>query len=196
MMDKMATNITKLPQIETSRSLEYTRNVVKIPERLSVGEGEYHQLQCSNTHSLVVIYDDLFKILGAIYNNLDLCDEVLMHIKTNRRYYADVGEKLLKSKKLKMINWLSSMLYNDLPAGELCVHACSTYLNIHITIDYHHGFWSTLDLPNTNHDLVTLLLDIHLVYRGYCQFNLLNILNLEQKDGVSYYIKSVRKMYT
>ena len=96
-----------------------------------------------------------------------------MHIKTNRRYYADVGEKILKSKKLKMRDWLSSMLYNDLPVDELCMHARSTYLNIHITIDYHHRFWSMLDIPNTNHDLVTLVSDIHLVYRGYCRFNLL-----------------------
>ena len=104
---------------------------------------------------------------------MDLYYEVLRHIKTNWRYYTDVGEKLLKLKKLKMIAWLSSMLYNDLPADELCVHTCRTYLNIHITLDFHHGFWTTLDLPNTNRDLVTLLLDIHLAYRGYCQYNLL-----------------------
>ena len=169
----MATLIKKPPQIKTTRNLEYTQNVEKIPECLSVEEAEYQHLQCSNTHSLVVIYDDLFKILGAIYDKVDLHHNVLMHIKANQKYYAEVGEKLSKSKKLKLIDWLSSMLHNNLPADELCVHACSTYLNIHITVDYHHGFWSTLNIPNTNHHLATLLSDIHLVYHGFCQFNLL-----------------------
>ena len=84
-----------------------------------------------------------------------------------------VGVKLLNSKKLRLIDWLASMLYDDLPADKLCVHACSTYLNIHITIDFHHGLWTTLALPHINHDLLTLLSDIHLVYRGHCRFNLL-----------------------
>ena len=66
------------------------------------------------------------------------------------------------------------MLYDDLPADELCAHACSTYLNIHITIHFHHGSWSMLALSNTNHDLLILLSGIHLVYRGYCWYNLLS----------------------
>ena len=147
--------------------------MLKIPEHLSVNEDEQHQLKCSNTHSLVVIYNDFFKILGAIYQKQELCDEVLNHVKNNQRYYAMVGEKLLNSKKLRLIDWLASMLYDDLPSDELCVHVCSTYLNIHITIDFHHGLWTTLALPHTNHDLLTLLSDIHLVYQGHCRFNLL-----------------------
>ena len=93
MMKKMATNATKPPQVETSRSLEYTCNVEKIPEHLSVDEGDYHQLQCSNTHSLMIIYDELFKILGAIYQNQNLHYEVLMHIKL----IGDIMLMLVKS---------------------------------------------------------------------------------------------------
>ena len=71
------------------------------------------------------------------------------------------------------MNWLSSMLVRKLPVDELCLHAIATYLNIHITVDYHGGFWTTLDIPHIHHDLATILSDIHLVYCGSCKYNLL-----------------------
>ena len=60
-----------------------------------------------------------------------------------------------------------------LPADELCLHAIATYMNIHITVDYIGGIWTTLDLPQVSHDLATVLADIHLAYQGSCKFNLL-----------------------
>ena len=65
------------------------------------------------------------------------------------------------------------MLYHMVPADELCLFACGLYLNIHITVDYHQGHWSTLNLGETSHDLISALSDVHLVYRGFCKYNYL-----------------------
>ena len=65
------------------------------------------------------------------------------------------------------------MMMRNLPADELCLHAISTYLNLHITVDYHGGFWTTLNIPNIHHDLATILSDVHLAYRGFCRYGLL-----------------------
>ena len=46
-------------------------------------------------------------------------------------------------------------------------------MNIHITVDYLGGIWTTLDVPQISHDLATVLAVIHLVYRESCKFNLL-----------------------
>ena len=65
------------------------------------------------------------------------------------------------------------MLTRKLLADELSLHAIATYMNIHITVDYLGGIWTTLDIPQISHDLATVLADIHLVYQGSCKFNLL-----------------------
>ena len=65
------------------------------------------------------------------------------------------------------------MLHFDIPADELCLHACGLFLNIHITVDYHFGHWSTLDVSGTSHDLVASLSDVHLVYMGEGHYTLL-----------------------
>ena len=65
------------------------------------------------------------------------------------------------------------MLTRKLPVDELCLHAIATYLNIHITVDYIGGIWTTLDIPQIHHDLATILSDIHFVYRRSCKYNLL-----------------------
>ena len=65
------------------------------------------------------------------------------------------------------------MLYQNIPADEIRVYACAIYLNIHITIDYLHGFWTTLDLPDLNHDLAVSLSEVHMVYRGLCKYSYL-----------------------
>ena len=104
---------------------------------------------------------------------MDLRKHVLDYVKLNRRYYAAVSNSYLNKKKLDLVTWLSSMLVRKLPVDELCLHAIAMYLNIHITVDYHGSFWSTLDIPNIHHDLAVVLSDIHHVYCGFCKYNLL-----------------------
>ena len=58
---------------------------------------------------------------------------------------------------------LSRMLYQNILADEICVYACAIFLNIHITIDYLHGFWTTLDLSDLNHDLAISLSEVDYV---------------------------------
>ena len=65
------------------------------------------------------------------------------------------------------------MMMKNLPADELCLHAMCTYLNLHITVGFHGGIWSTLNIPNIHHDLAMTLSDIHLAYRGYWKYGLL-----------------------
>ena len=61
----------------------------------------------------------------------------------------------------------------SIPADELLVFACGIFLNIHITVDYTTGQWSTLNVPNITHNLAIGLSDIHLAYLGNCKFSLL-----------------------
>ena len=138
-----------------------------------VDQMDYIMLPCSNEYLMIVLYDNPFDIIGVIYNAADLCEHILAHVKSNRRYYATVSNNYLNRKKLDLVNWLSSMLTRKLPADELCLHATATYLNIHITVDYLGGFWTTLDIPHIHHDLAPILSDIHLVYHGSCRYNLL-----------------------
>ena len=151
--------------------LKYITDIRKIPEYLKFNEDELHLLQCSDTYSIVTLYDNFFDIICALYDMEDLRKQVLLHIKTNRRFYASVGSHYLKGEKLKLVDWLSDMLYCMVPADELCLFACGLYLNIHITVDYHQGYWSTLNLGGTSHDLISALSDVHLVYRGFCKYN-------------------------
>ena len=97
----------------------------------------------------------------------------MSHLKRNRKYYATISATYLNSKKLDYLNWLSGMITQKLPVDELCLHALATFLNIHITVDYLGGFWTTLNLPSINHNLAMALSEVHLVYRGCCKFNLL-----------------------
>ena len=61
----------------------------------------------------------------------------------------------------------------SIPADELLVFTCSVYLNIHITVDFLTGLRSTLDILDISHNLAVALLDVHLAYRGNCNFSLL-----------------------
>ena len=65
------------------------------------------------------------------------------------------------------------MLHFDIPADELCLHACGIFLDIHITIYFHFGHWTTLDVPGISHALVAMLSDVHLVYMGEGPYTLL-----------------------
>ena len=85
----------------SNRKLKYTTDIHKIPEYLKFNEDELHLLQCSDTYSIVTLYDDFFDIICALYDMEDLQKQVLLHIKTNRRFYASVGSHYLKGKKTK-----------------------------------------------------------------------------------------------
>ena len=65
------------------------------------------------------------------------------------------------------------MQTKDLPADEICLQACVIMLKIHISVDYTTGCWTTFETSNTNHEYLTELSDIHLMYRGACKYNLL-----------------------
>ena len=130
-------------------------------------------LSCSNDYSMLVLCDNPFDIVGMIYGMENLQSSVITHLKRYRKYYATVSTVYLNTKKLDFINWLSGMITKKLLADELCLHALATFMNIHITVDYLGGIWMMLNIPHINHDLAIALLDIHLVYRGYCKYNLL-----------------------
>ena len=119
------------------------------------------------------VHEDLFKIIGKLYDEIDLRTKVLDHIKKNRKYYRIVAAKYLWSKKLDLVIWLVDMFHFDIPADELCLHAYGIFLNIHITVDFHFGHWMTLDVPGTSHDLVAMLSDVHLVYMCEARYSLL-----------------------
>ena len=40
-------------------------------------------------------------------------------------------------------------------------------------INFLHGFWTTLDLPDLNHDLAVLLSEVHMAYCGLCKYSYL-----------------------
>ena len=107
----------------------------------------------------------------------------MSHLKRHRKYYATISATYLSSKKLDYINWLSGMITKKLPVDELCLHALATFMNIHITVDYLGGFWTTLNIPCINHNLAMALSETHLVYRGCCKFNLLCRNNLLKTLG-------------
>ena len=72
-----------------------------------------------------------------------------------------------------LVDWLAAMINKDLPADEICIHACGTYLDVHIPVDYHFGVWTTLNVPDISHDLAVALSDVHLAYMGSCTYNYL-----------------------
>ena len=157
----------------TTRHLRYNSTIHKILEYCKVDVDDFDELSCLNSYTAIHVQEDLFKIIGEFYNEIDLHAKVLDHIKKNRKYYRIVVAKYLWSKKLDLVIWLADMLHFDIPADELCLHVCGLFLNIHITVDFHFGHWSTLDVPGTSHDLVASLSDVHLVYMGEGQYSLL-----------------------
>ena len=112
----------------TKRSLKYNKCIKKIPEYWKVDEKDYPLLPCSDIYSLVVVYDNLFKILSILYNRKNVHKDVLNHIKYNHKYYKSVANNYLRLKKLELVDWLAGMLTKDLPADEICIHACGVFL--------------------------------------------------------------------
>ena len=171
----MAAESSRTPQIKTSRNLGYVTDIVKIPEQMRVENTNYYLLPFLNDYSLMGLYDNFFNILSAMLDKTDktvLCSNVLKHIKLNRKYYTEASKQYLGHKRLTLVDWLSSMMFKDLLADELCLHASSTFLNVHIRVDYLNGLWTTLDIPNICNDLAAALSDIHLVYKGACKYGL------------------------
>ena len=161
-----------MPILNTTRNLGYAKNITKIPEYRNVTHSDYILLPCADQYSLIVLYENPSELLSIIYGITDLCQKVLLHIKENRKYYLEVSKSYLSSKKLDLVHWIANMMTKNLPVDELCLHAMCTYMNLHITVDYLGGIWTTLAIPNIQHDLAMSLSDIHLAYRGFCKYGL------------------------
>ena len=157
----------------SKRALEYRCSITKIPEQSRVNLENFYILPCSNDFSLIGTYTEFFDIMGVLYNKENLRSDVLTHIKQEWRYYTRISRTYLAQKKLNFLNWFVGVADMSIPADELLVFACSVYLNIHITVDYLTGQWSTLDIPDISHNLAVALSDVHLAYRGNCNFSLL-----------------------
>ena len=153
-----------MPLLNTTRNLGYATTITKIPEYRSITDSDYIYLPCVNQYSLIVLFQNPFELFSILFGVTDLHQKVLLHIKLNRKYYLEVSKSFLNSKKLDLIHWIASMMRNKLPADELCLHAICTYLNLHVTVDYLGGIWTTLNIPSVQHDLAILLSDLHLAY--------------------------------
>ena len=157
----------------TKRKLKYNSIIKKLPEICKVDMDDVEEITCMKTNILKYVNEDLFKIIGELYHVSKLRMKVLEHIKVNWKYYRVIASKYLLSKKLELVIWLADMLHFEIPADELCLHACGLFLNIHITVDYHFGHWSTLDITGISHELLATLSDVHLIYMGEGRYGLL-----------------------
>ena len=154
--------------------LPFVDHIEKIPELQKVNHQNYHQLPCSNDYSIVSIYVDLFKILSVLFGEENLRTKVLTHIRKHWKYYQHTAQLYLHQKKLSLAQWLTQMrMYQHIPADKICLHACRTYLNIHISVVYIGGTWTTLDTSDTSHKSQIGLCDMQLAYMGSNTYNLL-----------------------
>ena len=154
--------------------LPFTDHIGKIPEPQSVNQHNYYQLPCSNDYALVSIYVDLFKILSVLLGVENLRAHVLSHIRQHWKYYNQTASTYLHQKRLSLAEWLTQMwTFEHIPADEICLHACGTYLNIHIAVLYIGGMWTTLNMSTASDKLQTALCDMHLAYMGNNTYNLL-----------------------
>ena len=111
--------------------------------------------------------------MGVLFNHMNLRNDVLKHIKQERKYYSSISSTYLARKKLSFINWYVGISNVKVPADELQILACSIFLNIHITVYHTSGLWTTLNIPNITHNLAIGLTDIQLAYLGKCEYSLL-----------------------
>ena len=132
------------------KTLTYRKEVLKIPEQRLRNAEDYSTLPCSNTYSLLQVYDNFFIIMSILYDQPDLKKEVLDHIRSQYGYYKQSTYKLLTKKKLDLVDWLAAMQNKDLPADEICLLACGRMLKIHISVDYNTGCWTTFETIDTN----------------------------------------------
>ena len=169
----MASGYLNSVSLDTNRNLDYIDRIYKIPEYSKITYEDYILLPCARDYSMVVLIDNPLELCSILYGRKNLRKNVLSHIKKHRRYYQEISRTYLSSKRIDFITWMASMMVNVLPVDELYLHALCTYLNIHITVDYIGGQWTTLNIPNLHHDLIVALSDIHLAYRGNCTYGLL-----------------------
>ena len=152
----------------------FADHIEKIPELKKVNHENYFQLPCSNYYSIVSIYVDLFKILSVLFDEENFRTKVLTHIRKHWKYYQKIAQIYLRPKKLSLAQWLTQMrIYQNIPADEICLHACGTYLNIHISVFYIGGIWTTLDIPDAAHKSQIGLCNLQLAYMGNNTYNLL-----------------------
>ena len=161
---KMAASKIKLPVLNTTRKLGYAKSITKIPEYRRITDQDFIYLPCAAQYSLIVLFEDPFELFSILYGITGLRKKVLLHIKKNRKYYQEVSRTYLNLKKIDLIHWIASMMITTLPVDELCLYALCIYLKLHVTVDYLGRIWSTLDIPNIQHDLAIILSDLHLAY--------------------------------
>ena len=99
--------------------------------------------------------------------------EMLEHIRSQYGYYRQATYAILCKKKLDLVDWLAAMDSKNLPADEICLLVCARLLNIHISVDYNTGCWTTFEASSKNHDYIIEKSDIHFIYRGFCMYNFL-----------------------
>ena len=99
----MASSKIKLPLLNTTRNLEYTKYITKIPEYRRITDTEFIYLPCATQYSLVVLFEDPLELFSIIYGITDLRKNVLLHIKKNRKYYQEVSKTYLALKKIDLV---------------------------------------------------------------------------------------------
>ena len=153
--------------------LNYMKSIMKMPEQGFKEAADYWTLPCSSTHSVLQIYSDFFTIVSILYNRPYIKTEMLDHIRSEFGYYRRATYVILGKKKLDLVDWLSIMDRKNQPADEICLMASARLLNIHISVDYSSGTWTSFESPSTNHDYILEKSNTHLIYRGSCAYNLL-----------------------
>ena len=149
------------------------QSIMKMPEQGFKEAADYCILPCSSTHSVVQIFNDFFTIVSILYNRPHNKTEMLNHIRSEFSYYRHATYVIVGKKKLDLVDWLAIMDSKDLPADEICLMASARLLNIHISVDYNTGTWTSFESLSTNHDYILEKSNTHLIYRGSCAYNLL-----------------------
>ena len=98
----MATSKLAMPVLKTTRNLEYTNIITKIPELKKVTHSDYCLLPCEAEYSLVVIYENPFDLLGIIYGIEDLHQKVLLHIKQKQEILLRGKQIILELKETRL----------------------------------------------------------------------------------------------
>ena len=170
----MANSNTAMSTTKTNtKRLTYMKSIMKMPEQGFKKAADYCILPCSSTHSVLQIFDDFFTIVSILYNQPCIKTEMLDHIRSEFGYYRRATYVILGKKKLDLVDWLAIMDRKNLPADEICLMASARLLNIHISVDYSTGTWTSFESLSTNHDYILEKSNTHLIYRGSCAYNLL-----------------------
>ena len=170
----MATSNTAMSTSKTNtKCLTYMKSIVKMPEQGFKEASDYCILPCASTHSVLQIFDDFFTIVSILYNRPCIKREMLDHIRSEFGYYRHAMYVILGKKKLDLVDWLAIMDRKNLPADEICLMASAKLLNIHISVDYSTGTWTSFESLSTNHDYILEKSNTHFIYRGSCAYNLL-----------------------